>query len=38
MANLTELQQQLQQLLAEKAETNKLVQELAADRVVTQQQ
>ena len=38
MASLNELQQQIQLLVAEKAETNKLIQELAADRAATQQQ
>ena len=37
MASLNELQQQLQQLVAEKAETNNLIQELVADRLATQQ-
>ena len=38
MASLEELQQQLQQLVAEKANTNNLIKELMADRLNTQQQ
>ena len=38
MASLEELQQQLQQLVAEKADTNNLIKELMADRLNTQQQ
>ena len=38
MASLNELQQQIQLLVAEKAETNNLILELAADRAATQQQ
>ena len=38
MASLEELQQQLQQLVTEKADTNNLIQELMADRLATQRQ
>ena len=38
MASLEELQQQLQQLVTEKADTNNLIQEIMADRLATQQQ
>ena len=38
MASLEELQQQLQQLVTEKADTNNLIQELMADRLATQWQ
>ena len=38
MASLEELQQQIQQLVTEKADTNNLIKELMADRLNTQQQ
>ena len=38
MASLEELQQQLQQLVAEKADMNNLIKELMAERLNTQQQ
>ena len=38
MAKLEELQQQIQQLLAGKEETNNIIQELAADKAATKQQ
>ena len=38
MAKLEELQQQIEQLLAGKEETNNIIQELAADKAATKQQ
>ena len=38
MTSLEELQQQLQQLVTEKADTNNLIEELMADRLATQRQ
>ena len=38
MANLEQLQLQIQLLVAEKEETSRLIQELAADRAATRQQ
>ena len=38
MAKLEELQQENQQLLAGKEETNNIIQELAADKAATKQQ